>query len=215
MLIGESYIGEGAEAAHVNTVFGGRSGPVGVAWASALASPSAGHTPFVAVVIPGLPVKPMTLFVNKAPIAGDEHGILTWGAAQAGVAGGVADAVSEGILSEADADENLIIAAVWVNPAARDAEKVYANNRTATREALRAGVAGMPQMTEVLAARHRPFNPFYSAPSGGREAAGEDGRPSAGESGQGPAGEGGQGSAGEGGRESAGDGGQARAPEPQ
>jgi len=215
MLIGESYIGEGAEAAHVNTVFGDRSGPVGVAWATALASPSAGHAPFVAVVIPGLPVKPMTLFVNKAPIAGDEHGILTWGAAQAGVAGGVADAVSEGILSEADADQNLIIAAVWVNPAARDAEKVYANNRTATREALRAGVAGMPQMTEVLAARHRPFNPFYSAPSGGREAAGEDGRPSAGESGQGPAGEGGQGSAGEGGRESAGDGGQARAPEPQ
>jgi 5,6,7,8-tetrahydromethanopterin hydro-lyase len=172
MLIGESYIGEGAEAAHVNTVFGERSGPVGVAWASALASPSAGHTPFVAVVIPGLPVKPMTLFVNKAPIAGDEHGILTWGAAQAGVAGGVADAVSEGILSEADADENLIIAAVWVNPAARDAEKVYANNRTATREALRAGVAGMPQMAEVLAARHRPFNPFYAAPSGGREPAG-------------------------------------------
>src|SRR6266566_7569622 len=87
MLIGESYIGEGAEAAHVNTVFGERSGPVGVASATALASPSAGHTPFVAVVIPGLPVKPLTLFVNKAPIAGDEHGVLTWGAAQAGVAG--------------------------------------------------------------------------------------------------------------------------------
>ena len=207
MLIGESYIGEGAEAAHVNTVLGERTGPVGVAWATALASPSAGHAPFVAVVVPGLPVKPLTLFVNKAPIAGDEHGLLTWGAAQAGVAGGVADAVSEGILSEADADQNLIIAAVWVNPAARDAEKVYANNRTATREALRAGVTGMPQMVEVLAARHRPFNPFYSAPSGGREPAGEDGRPSAGGDGQE--------SAGEDGRESAGEDGQARAPEPQ
>jgi 5,6,7,8-tetrahydromethanopterin hydro-lyase len=207
MLIGESYIGEGAEAAHVNTVFGERSGPVGVAWATALASPSAGHAPFVAVVVPGLPVKPMTLFVNKAYIAGDEHGILTWGAAQAGVAGGVADAVSEGILSEADADENLIIAAVWVNPAARDAEKVYANNRTATREALRAGVAGMPQMAEVLATRHRPFNPFYSAPADGQEPAGEDGRELADGEGREPAG-------GDGG-EPAGEGGQARAPEPQ
>jgi 5,6,7,8-tetrahydromethanopterin hydro-lyase len=215
MLIGESYIGEGAEAAHVNTVFGERSGPVGVAWATALASPSAGHAPFVAVVVPGLPVKPMTLFVNKAPIAGDEHGILTWGAAQAGVAGGVADAVSEGILSEADADQNLIIAAVWVNPAARDAEKVYANNRTATREALRAGVAGMPQMVEVLAARHRPFNPFYSAPSGGHEPAGERGQEPAGESGQESAGESGREPMGGDGREPAGDDGQARAPEPQ
>ncbi len=164
MLIGESYIGEGAEAAHVNTVLGERSGPVGVAWATALATPRAGHTPFVAVLVPGLPVKPMTLFVNKAAIAGDEHGTLTWGAAQAGVAGGVADAVSEGTLSTADADQSLLIAAVWVNPAARDADLVYVNNRAATRAALRAGVAGTPQVAEVLAARHRPANPFYSPP---------------------------------------------------
>src|SRR5262249_46124582 len=183
MLIGESYIGEGAEAAHVNTVLGERTGPVGIAWATALATPSAGHTPFVAVVIPGLPVKPMTLFVNKAAIAGDEHGTLTWGAAQAGVAGGVADAVSDGIISEDDVDQSLIIAAVWVNPAARDAEKVYTNNRTATREALRAGVAGMPQMAEVLAARHRPFNPFYSAPSGGPGPVGDGGQETARDSG--------------------------------
>ena len=172
MLIGESYIGEGAEAAHVNTVLGERTGPVGIAWTTALATPSPGHAPFVAVVVPGLPVKPMTLFVNKAAIAGDEHGILTWGAAQAGVAGGVADAVSEGIISEADADQSLIIAAVWVNPAARDAEKVYANNRTATREALRAGAEGTPHVAEVLVASDRPFNPFYSAPPGTQEPAG-------------------------------------------
>jgi 5,6,7,8-tetrahydromethanopterin hydro-lyase len=208
MLIGESYIGEGAEAAHVNTVLGERAGPVGVAWATALATPSAGHTPFVAVVLPGLAVKPMTLFVNKAPIAGDEHGNLTWGPAQAGVAGGVADAVSEGIISEDDADQSLIIAAVWVNPAARDAEKVYANNRTATREALRAGVEGMPRVAEVLVARHRPFNPFYSAPHGWQ--------PVAGGAGEGGAGEGG---AGEDAQEPAGGavdgGGQPRASEPQ
>ena len=211
MLIGESYIGEGAEAAHVNVVLGERSGPVGAAWATALATPSAGHTPFVAVLIPGLPVKPMTLFVNKAAIADGEHGNLTWGAAQAGVAGGVADAVSEGIISEADADQNLIIAAVWVNPAAKDAEKVYANNRAATKEALRAGVAGTPHMTEVLAARHRPFNPFYSAPSGGPEPA----RSGVDEAAQDPSGDG----ADEAGREPSGDGadegGQARASEPR
>ncbi len=38
MLIGESFVGEGAEAAHVNTVLGHRDGPVGVAWATALAT---------------------------------------------------------------------------------------------------------------------------------------------------------------------------------
>ena len=69
MQIGESYVGSGKEAAHINTVLGERSGPVGTAWASALASPSRGHAPFVAVIRPGMPVQPPTLFVNKAAIA--------------------------------------------------------------------------------------------------------------------------------------------------
>ena len=88
-----------------------------------------GHTPFVAVLQPGIPVKPMTLFVNKSAIASPEHGTLTWGAAQAGVAGGVADAVADGIIAAADTDDLVLIAAVWVNPDARDAALVYANNR--------------------------------------------------------------------------------------
>ena len=82
MRIGESFVGEGGNAAHVNTVLGDRDGTVGVAWATALATPRPGHTPFVAVLVPGTPVKPLTLFVNKATIDGPEHGTLTWGAAQ-------------------------------------------------------------------------------------------------------------------------------------
>ena len=163
MLIGESFVGDGADAAHVNTVLGDRDGPVGTAWATALATPRPGHTPFVAVLLPGLAVKPLTLFVNKATITGEAHGVLTWGAAQAGVAGGVADAVSEGIISEADADRLLLIAAVWVNPAATEAGLVYANNRAATREALRAGATGRPALADVLAAREHPVNPFFTA----------------------------------------------------
>jgi 5,6,7,8-tetrahydromethanopterin hydro-lyase len=58
VLIGETFIGEAAEAAHINVVLGHRSGPVGIAWATALATPSAGHTPFVAVLRPGIPVNP-------------------------------------------------------------------------------------------------------------------------------------------------------------
>jgi len=38
MAIGESFIGEGAEAAHLNTVLGRKDGPVGTAWATALAA---------------------------------------------------------------------------------------------------------------------------------------------------------------------------------
>jgi 5,6,7,8-tetrahydromethanopterin hydro-lyase len=175
ILIGESFIGEGAEAAHINTVLGPRDGPVATAWVTALATPRPGNAAFVAVVRPGLPAKPLTLFVNKASISGDEHGVLTWGAAQAGVASGVADAVAEGIVSEADANELLLIAAVWVNPEARDAAKVYANNRAATTAALRGGAAGTPSVAEVLDARDHPFNPYYDPGAPGSGAAAEPG----------------------------------------
>ncbi len=161
MLIGESFVGDGADAAHVNTVLGRRDGPVGVAWATALATPRPGNAAFVAVVRPGLPAKPLTLFVSKATVAGDEHAALTWGAAQAGVATGVADAVAEGTISEAEADELVLIAAVWVNPAAYDATRVYKNNREATAAALRAGAAGEPSVADMLAARDHPVNPYF------------------------------------------------------
>ena len=159
--IGEAFVGAGAEAAHLNTVLGPRNGPVGTAWATALATPATGHAPFVAVVRPGLPAKPLTLFVNKAAIADERHGKLTWGAAQAGVASGVMDAVAAGVIAAADVDALALIAAVWVDPAARDAAAVFRNNREATARALAAGRRAEPALADVLVARAHPGNPFF------------------------------------------------------
>jgi 5,6,7,8-tetrahydromethanopterin hydro-lyase len=130
---------------------------------AALAHPSAGHTPFLTVLRPGLPVKPLTLFVNKATIAHERHGRLTWGAAQAGVAHGVAAAVAEGIVTSADADDRLLIAAVWVNPDARDETLVFENNAGSTLGALRAGSRRAPDIADVLAVRDAPSNPYFHA----------------------------------------------------
>lgn len=162
-LIGESFIGSGGEAAHLNVVIGRRGSPVETAWASSLAAPRAGHIPFVTVLQPGLPVKPLTLFVNKAPIESDRHGTLTWGAAQAGVASGVALAVREGLIPAEDADDLLIIAAVWVNPAAQDEELVFQNNRESTLGAIRAAAAGEPRVDAITAAADEPRNPYFRA----------------------------------------------------
>src|SRR5262245_25020440 len=167
MQIGESFVGDGVNAAHINTVMGDRGGPAGTAWATALGSPSAGHVPFVAVLRPSLPVKPLTLFVSKAAPASDEHGLHIWGPAQAGVAGGVADAVAEGVVPAEHGDTHVILAAVWVHPGADDADEVYRNNRVATFEALRNGAAGLPVLDAVLQNRHHVSNPFYTpAPEG-------------------------------------------------
>jgi len=56
----------------------------------------------------------------------------------------------------------LLIAAVWVNPDARDADAVYANNRRATADALANGAAGRPSVADVLARRHEPVNPYFT-----------------------------------------------------
>jgi 5,6,7,8-tetrahydromethanopterin hydro-lyase len=159
MQLGEGFSGSGAEAAHVNTVLGTRDGPVATAWATALATPTAGHAPFVVVARPGLPVQPFTLFVNKARIESDAHARLTWGAAQAGVAAGVIDAIeSDTVTLPGDL---VLIAAVWVDPKARDEAAVFANNREATYAALTLGIAGLPAEDDVLAAKDDIWNPFY------------------------------------------------------
>ncbi|MBW2445558.1 MAG: formaldehyde-activating enzyme [Deltaproteobacteria bacterium] len=159
--IGEAFVGDGFDAAHVNTVIGKREGTVGSAWAQALATPTTGHAPFIAVLQPGLPVKPYTLFVNKAGISSAEHARMTWGAAQAGVASGVADAVVEGTVEREEVDGLVIIASVWVNPEATDERAVYRNNRDATRAALAAGSQQVPKIDEVLDARDAPENPNF------------------------------------------------------
>lgn len=163
--IGESFIGDGVNAAHVNTVFGHREGPAGIAWATALATPSAGHVPFVTVLRPSLPVKPLTLFVTKAAPATDAHGLLIWGPAQAGIAAGVAEALADGTISREQADSHVVIAAVWVNPAADDAEAVYAHNRLSVHTALVNGAASLPSTDAVIAARDSPSNPFFTPAS--------------------------------------------------
>ena len=86
---------------------------------------------------------------------------MTWGAAQAGVAGGVADAVAEDTIAVDWIGELTLIVAVWVDPSAADAKAVFENNRRATRRALRHGARGVPDLDAVLAARDDPWNPFY------------------------------------------------------
>jgi 5,6,7,8-tetrahydromethanopterin hydro-lyase len=160
--IGECFEGDGVDAAHINTVLGRYGSGVEVAWATALATPRPGHAAFMTVLQPNLPVQPLTLFVNKATIASDRHGELTWGAAQAGVAAGVCDAVAAGIVPVPEAADLLLIAAVWVNPGASNADAVFANNRRATAAAITNGANRRPAVADALAHRNEPFNPYYA-----------------------------------------------------
>lgn len=161
--IGEGFAGSGTATAHVNVVLGDRSGSIGQAWATALAAPSPGHTPFLVVARPGLPVKPFTLFVSKATVTGGDHATVTWGAAQAGVAAGVVEAVRQGTVPLHVAEDAVMISAVWVDPGvtAAEADAVFSNNRAAVLAALEAAGSGRPSTEELLADPGGIWNPYY------------------------------------------------------
>jgi len=163
VLIGEGFEGNGTSAAHVNVMLGDPSSSVASAWVHALASPSAGHASFQVTARPGLPVRPLTLFVNKATIVNDEHGKVTWGGAQAGVAAGVLDAVRTGVVPADVAADALLICAVWVDPGATTAHQdvVFINNRAATLAALEAAGHQRPSVDDVLNYTGDVWNAFF------------------------------------------------------
>ncbi len=153
--IGQGSAGEGIDAVRVSTVLGDRDGPVGAAWTTALATPSMGHSPFVVVARPNLPVVPLTLLVPAVGVVAQRHHELTIGAGQAGIAAAVLD------LKMDDPDGvHCLIASVWIDPNASDEEAVFANTRDATIAALKVGAAGGPwhgHLTEV----DTPENPNF------------------------------------------------------
>jgi 5,6,7,8-tetrahydromethanopterin hydro-lyase len=162
--IGEGWSGEAPNGAHMNVVVARRGSATYAALVAELAASRPGHLPFLACVRLGEVVRPATLIVNKATFTGEEHQRLTWGAAQLGIAQGVLDAVAEGVLAAADAAELMVLAAVWVDPAASDETAVHAANRRAMRAALVDALSPpTPEDVEALVARRdEASNAYYT-----------------------------------------------------
>src|SRR6266536_6398562 len=94
MFIGEALVGEMPEIAHIDLLIGSKDGPVGVAFANALANQSEGHSNLLAVLEPNLVCKPATVLITKVTIKHGDQALLMFGPAQAAVAKAVADSVA-------------------------------------------------------------------------------------------------------------------------
>jgi 5,6,7,8-tetrahydromethanopterin hydro-lyase len=64
------------------------------------------------------------------------------------------------VIDAGEADDVVLVVAVWVNPAAADEEAVYTNNAEATLAALAAARDGIPSVAAVLDAGD-PANPYF------------------------------------------------------
>lgn len=159
VLVGEALVGEGPEVAHIDLVMGPRNSAVEEAFVRALASPSRGHTPLLAVLAPNLPVKPSTLMVNKVTIKNAQQAIMVFGPVQAAVAQAVMDCVESGVLPEELADNLFIIVSVFVEWDAKDKDKVFEYNYQSTKIALERAVKSEPKAADILAAKGTAKHP--------------------------------------------------------
>lgn len=158
--IGEALVGDGNEIAHIDLMIGSKNGPVGNAFANALANQSEGHTNLLAVLEPNVAVKPSTVMITKVTIKGMKQAVQMFGPAQAAVAQAVADAVSQGVIPKDAAEDLVCVCGVFIHPAAEDDEKIYKYNYEATLESLKSAMAGKPSVDDMLAKKDTAAHPF-------------------------------------------------------
>jgi 5,6,7,8-tetrahydromethanopterin hydro-lyase len=161
MFIGEALVGEGNEIAHIDLLIGDKAGPVGTAFANALANQSAGHSNLLAVLTPNLLCKPATVLITKVTIKGMTQAGQMFGPAQKAVAKAVADCTAAGTIPQSEADNYVIVCGVFIHPAAKDDSKIYQFNYDATKLAIERAMKNEPKVSEITAKKDTVKHPIF------------------------------------------------------
>ncbi|GIW78872.1 MAG: formaldehyde-activating enzyme [Gemmatales bacterium] len=163
MYIGEALAGDGNEVAHIDLLIGSKDGPVGMAFANALANQNRGHSNLLAVLTPNLICKPATVMITKVTIQGEKQAVQMFGPAQRAVAKAVADSVAAGTIPKDQADQLVIVCGVFIHWKADDDKKIYQNNYDATKLAIERAMKNEPSIDKILAEKDTSKHPFSPA----------------------------------------------------
>ena len=162
MYVGEGLVIEGSDldnVAHIDLMIGPKDGPVGTAFANALANQSAGHTNLLAVVSPNIVCKPATVMITKVTMKGGKQVMQMFGPAQAAVARAVTDSVIDGTIPKGEAENYVIVCGVFIDAKADDNKRIYKFNYEATKLAIKNAINGTPTIDEIIAKKEtkHPF----------------------------------------------------------
>jgi len=160
MFIGESLVGEGNEIAHIDLMIGSKDGPVGTAFATALANQKQGFSNLLAGV-PNTICKPATVMITKVTIKGAGQAVQMFGPAQKAVGMAVLDSVAEGVIPRQEAENLVIVCGVFIHWEAKDNDKIYKFNYEATKEAIKRAMRGEPKIEEILPRKDTLKHPYY------------------------------------------------------
>ena len=162
MYVGEALVGDGNEVSHIDLLIGDKCGPVGTAFANALADQKMGHSNLLAVLTPNLAVKPATVMITKVTIKGARQAVQMFGPAQKAVADAVADSVEAGVIPQDQCESLVIICGVFIHWDAADDKKIYKYNYEATKLSIARAMKNEPSIAEVLAKKADAKHPFFA-----------------------------------------------------
>ena len=162
VLVGESTVGEGHEAASIDLIMGPRGSAVETAFCNCLTNNKEGFSSMLAVVAPNLACKPSTVMYNKVTVKGSKQAIQIFGPAQRGIAMAVADSVEEGTIPAAEADDIFICVGVFIHWLAEDNSKIQDYNYQATKQSIQRAIARSPKASEVVAKKSTLDHPFQA-----------------------------------------------------
>ena len=141
-------------AAEPEIVIGQLNGPVGYAIAQMIGNQVKDHSKVFAILNCDVQIRPVTVMVSKVTVNKEKYTNILMGTVQAAVAHGVLDAVREGHIPKALANELGIICSVWLDPsivtATYDPEVLFATNRAATTKAIAKAMNDEPSIDWLL-----------------------------------------------------------------
>jgi len=157
--VGEGFAGPPfQELAHVDLLLGLKDGPVGRAIERAMAG--WGEERGLRVINE----RPRTLLVPTVTIRTAKQRRLFYEHAAEGVNLAIRLSIEDGFLPEMILDDVVLIANVFVHPAASIAKRVEFNNYKATRHAIRKALEGRPTVEELVREKAAARHPFRYAP---------------------------------------------------
>jgi len=157
--VGEGFAGPPfQELAHVDLLLGLQDGPVGRAIVRSMEG--WGEERGLRIINE----RPRTLLVPTVTIRTARQRSLFYEHAAEGVNLAIQLSIEDGFLPEAILDDVVLIANVFVHPAASIAKRVEFNNYKATRHAIRKALEGRPTVEELINEKAAARHPFRYAP---------------------------------------------------
>jgi 4-hydroxy-tetrahydrodipicolinate synthase len=157
--VGEGFAGPPFfELAHIDLLLGERRGPVDKALSQALTVAHPGHEVRI------IHERPRTLLVPTVTVRSDKQATHIYDCATAGVIQAIEASIADGFLPADALDDLVMIANVFVHPAAVNRRRIEMNNYKAMRAAIRKAIEGRPTLDELLYEKQAARHPFRYAP---------------------------------------------------